>query len=154
MLQGGFERLANRGHDPVIVLTYWRRTCLFGWIEREESSGRTTGPTRPFCRSVIGDADIITETLDLPYRPRELGAHIDDEIEEFTLHYINEYTVPCANCGYRIEIEKGDRNELIYCLCGYRFCCKCDEAKEECCCQDNTHSECSTCYDSTDDGEE
>lgn len=126
MLQGRFERLANRGRDPVIVLTYRCRTCLFGWIEREESSGRITGPTRPFCRSVIGDEDIITETLGLPYRPRELGARIDDEIEEFMLHYINEYTVPCANCGYRIE--KGDGNELIYCLCGYRFCCKCDKA--------------------------
>jgi hypothetical protein len=72
------------------------RRCLDGWIEREESSGKTTGPTCPFCCLVIGNKDIMT-ILDQPFQPREMVAHDNDEIDEFTLHYANKYTVSCAD---------------------------------------------------------
>jgi hypothetical protein len=110
-------------------------TCLVRWMEREESSGRDAGPTCPFCRVAICEGDVM-RILGRPFHPCT-GAAVreatdDDEIDELTLHWINQNTVPCANCWFRIEKEDGC--DLMECLCGYRFCYKCGAAGGVCNC--------------------
>jgi hypothetical protein len=109
------------------------RMCLARWIDREEASGRTSGPTCPFCRLAIGEEDVL-KILDRPFQPREAtaGETPIDEVDEFTLHWINENTVPCGMCGYRVE--KSDGCDLIECLCGFRFCYRCGAADGRCRC--------------------
>ena len=86
-------------------------TCLVKWMNGEERSGRTTGPTCPFCRIVICNEDVV-RVLGRPFQPREAishkGAPTYDEVDEFTL-------VPCAMCGYRIEKIIGC--DKVECLC-------------------------------------
>ena len=110
--------------------------CLVRWMESEESSGRSdTGPTCPFCRVAICEGDV-TRILGRPFHPRTGSAvheaTVDDVIDELTLHWINQNTVPCAFCGFRIEKEDGC--DLMECLCGYRFCYKCGAAGGVCNC--------------------
>ena len=110
-------------------------TCLVRWMNGEECSGRATGPTCPFCRIVISDEDVV-RVLGRPFQPREVVSHTEpptnDEVDEFTLHWINEHTVQCAMCGYRIE--KSDGCDKVECLCGYRFCYRCGAADAICDC--------------------
>ncbi|KAL3764044.1 hypothetical protein ACHAW5_003993 [Stephanodiscus triporus] len=68
--------------------------CLVRWMEREESSGRDEGPTCPFCRLPIRQEDVV-RILGRPFH--SCGATVreatdDDEIDEFTLHWINQNT--------------------------------------------------------------
>ena len=78
--------------------------CLIRWVERTESSGRlNVGPTCPFCRVGISECDVL-RLMGRTYRPRipedaavEGGTSVvddddDDEIDELTLHWINEHT--------------------------------------------------------------
>ena len=110
-------------------------TCFVRWTNEEECSGRTAGPTCPFCRIVISDDDVV-RVLGRPFQPRKAINHAEvptnDEVDEFTLHWINEHTVPCAMCGYRIE--KSDGCDKVECLCGYRFCYRCGAANGICDC--------------------
>eukprot|EP01083_Nonionella_stella_P104553 299830_1 len=114
------------------------KSCLTKWIEREEASGQATPPTCPFCRATVAKKDIF-KILGRPFKPR--GAHTNapngngDEVDELTLHWINDYTVPCRGCGSRIEKESGC--DLIECLCGYRFCYGCGVAGGMCGCNPN-----------------
>mmetsp|Transcript_23187 Transcript_23187/g.37634 ORF Transcript_23187/g.37634 Transcript_23187/m.37634 type:complete len:434 (-) Transcript_23187:147-1448(-) len=115
------------------------RSCLCKWIKKEEASGQTTPPTCPFCRSAIGEEDVLV-ILGRLFQPREkLASHPegDGEIDELTLHWINEHTVPCGACGSLIE--KTDGCDKIECLCGYRFCYSCGLPGGNCGC-DPGHS--------------
>jgi hypothetical protein len=79
-----------------------------------------------------------------PYRPRmtedaavgEVSVVDDDEdeIDELTLHWINEHTKACPYCGNRVE--KSDGCDHMECLCGYQFCYSCGGAYGRCECCD------------------
>ena len=81
--------------DAAVVLSACQHrscgVCLLRWMEREESSGRDTGPTCPFCRMAIREGDIL-RVMGRPFCPRIVAA--DDEIDELTLHWINQNTMP------------------------------------------------------------
>lgn len=106
--------------------------CLIRWIEKEEASGQEA-PACPICRVQI-DEDDVCQIIGRPFAPRELGSEESnsEEIDEFTLHWLNENTVLCQGCGSRIEKESGC--DLIECLCGYRFCYKCNAPGGRCDC--------------------
>ncbi|KAL3808361.1 hypothetical protein ACHAXA_003849 [Cyclostephanos tholiformis] len=114
-------------------------TCLVRWMEREETSGRcdVEGPTCPFCRVVIRECDVV-RLMDRPFRPRmeetagREEAYVGDEIDELTLHWINQNTTPCPFCGNRVE--KSDGCDHMVCLCGYQFCYSCGGAYGRCRC--------------------
>ena len=101
------------------------------WVEREEASGQSTPPICPFCRSNISDEDV-QAILGRPFQPRETEMADDEEMDELTLQWLNEHTMPCRGCGSRIEKESGC--PLIECLCGYRFCFSCGVAGGQCDC--------------------
>ena len=42
------------------------KMCLARWIEREEETGRPSGPTCPFCRMVIAEKDV-AKIMDRPH---------------------------------------------------------------------------------------
>ena len=102
------------------------------WIEKEETSGQEA-PTCPICRVNI-DEDDVCQIIGRSFKPRELGPEEanSEEIDEFTLHWLNENTTLCQGCGSRIEKESGC--DLIECLCGYRFCYNCNAPGGRCDC--------------------
>ena len=112
-------------------------TCLVRWIDREEVSGRTSGPTCPFCRVAICDEDVL-RILDRPFQPRAKtcadneATGSDDEIDELTLHWINQNTMPCRVCGNRVE--RSDGCDHMECLCGHQFCYRCGGSYGSCRC--------------------
>ena len=95
-------------------------SCLVRWIEKEETSGQEA-PTCPVCRVNIDENDV-HQIMGRSFEPRGVGVEEanNEEIDEFTLHWLNENTTLCQGCGSRIEKESGCN--LIECLCGYRFC--------------------------------
>mmetsp|Transcript_10105 Transcript_10105/g.18206 ORF Transcript_10105/g.18206 Transcript_10105/m.18206 type:complete len:331 (-) Transcript_10105:179-1171(-) len=133
-----YEEDLSAPPTPGVILSTCRhhscRACMVKWIEREEASGQARPPTCPFCRSTIIEEDVLT-ILGRPFQPRQATANNpngDDEIDELTLQWINEHTLPCGGCGSLIEKESGC--DLIECLCGYRFCFSCGVAGGECPC--------------------
>ncbi|KAK1735766.1 hypothetical protein QTG54_013472 [Skeletonema marinoi] len=108
--------------------------CLVRWIEKEETSGQEA-PTCPICRVDIEDEDV-HQIIGRSFEPR--GKIMDEanseEIDEFTLHWLNENTALCEGCGSRIEKESGCN--LIECLCGYRFCYHCNAPGGRCECNE------------------
>ena len=110
-------------------------TCLIRWIDREELSGRRDmGPTCPFCRVTISECDVL-RLMGRPFFPRMEEAAVGDEIDEFTLHWINQNTTPCPFCGIRVEKSGGD--DRVECLCGRQFCYSCGGAYGRCECNPN-----------------
>ena len=125
--------------DAAVVLSACQHrscgACLVRWMEREESSGRDAGPTCPFCRMAIHEGDVL-RAMGRPFCPR-IDAMVreatgDDEIDEFTLHWINQNTMPCPFCENRVE--KSDGCDHMECLCGYQFCYRCGGAYGRCRC--------------------
>mmetsp|Transcript_3317 Transcript_3317/g.5554 ORF Transcript_3317/g.5554 Transcript_3317/m.5554 type:complete len:361 (+) Transcript_3317:97-1179(+) len=108
--------------------------CLVRWIEKEETLGQEA-PTCPICRVNIEDEDV-RRIIGRSFEPR--GKVMDEanseEIDEFTLHWLNENTALCEGCGSRIEKESGCN--LIECLCGYRFCYHCNAPGGRCECNE------------------
>ncbi len=106
--------------------------CLVKWIEKEETS-RQEAPTCPLCRVNIDENDV-DHIIGRSFQPRELGSEEanSEEIDELTLHWLNENTALCQGCGSRIEKESGC--DLIECLCGYRFCYNCGAPGGRCDC--------------------
>ena len=101
------------------------KSCLVKWIEKAESSGKTTPPTCPFCRLAINEDDVFA-ILGRSFQPRQRATketHFEDEIDDLTLEWLNEHTVLCQGCGSHVEKESGC--DLIECLCGWRFCYSC-----------------------------
>ena len=49
------------------------RMCLVRWMDTEDASGRTSGPTCPFCHRTIGKEDIL-KILGRTFQPREAAA--------------------------------------------------------------------------------
>eukprot|EP00986_Skeletonema_menzelii_P013116 scaffold7470_cov140-Skeletonema_menzelii.AAC.4 len=109
-------------------------SCLVRWIEKEETSGQES-PTCPICRIYIEEDDV-HEIIGRSFEPREVGVEEanSEEIDEFTVHWLNENTVLCQGCGSRIEKESGC--DLIECLCGYRFCYQCNATGGRCECNE------------------
>jgi len=108
--------------------------CLVRWIEKEETAGQEA-PRCPICRVIISEDDVY-QIIGRPYEPRVVGLEEanNEEIDEFTLHWLNENTVLCHGCGSRIEKESGC--DLIECLCGYRFCYQCNSPGGRCECNE------------------
>jgi hypothetical protein len=74
-----------------------------------------------------------------PFHPRKGQADAvreatesEDEIDELTLHWINQNTMPCRVCGNRVERSEGC--DYIECLCGHQFCYRCGKAYVACRC--------------------
>ena len=107
-------------------------SCLVRWIEKEETSGQEA-PTCPVCRVNIDENDV-HRIMGRSFEPREVDLEEanSEEIDEFTLHWLNENTTLCQGCGSRIEKESGCN--LIECLCGYRFCYQCNAPGGRCEC--------------------
>ena len=113
-------------------------SCFVKWINREEASKCTARPTCPFCRVDIDDGDIL-RVMGRPFHPRKGQADAvreatesEDEIDELTLHWINQNTMPCRVCGNRVERSEGC--DYIECLCGHQFCYRCGDAYVACHC--------------------
>lgn len=129
--------------DAVVLSTcqHWScGACLVRWMEKEESSGRDTGPTCPFCRMAIHEGDIL-RVMGRPFCQRmeaTVGeATGDDEIDDLTLHWISQNTMPCPFCQNRIE--RSDGCDHMECLCGYQFCYCCGGAYGRCRCESPGH---------------
>ncbi len=75
---------------------------------------------RPF-HPRMGQADAVREATES-----------EDEIDELTLHWINQNTMPSRVCGNRVERSEGC--DYIECLCGHQFCYRCGEAYVACRC--------------------
>ena len=77
------------------------------WIEKEETSGQEAS-TCPICRVNI-DEDDVHRIIGRSFEPRkvEVEEANSEEIDEFTLHWLNENTTLCKGCGSRIEKESG-----------------------------------------------
>lgn len=113
------------------------RACIGKWIEKQESSGKADSPTCPFCRVNIQDYEVIS-ILGRSFNQRKGPAGLgNDEIDELTLHWLNEQTTLCPGCGSRIE--KTDGCDHMTCLCGYEFCYQCGET--HCLCDDEGDEE-------------
>jgi hypothetical protein len=108
--------------------------CLVRWIEKEETAGQEA-PTCPICRVIINEDDVY-KFIGRLFAPREVGLEEanSEEIDDFTLHWLNVNTVLCQGCGSRIEKESGC--DLIECLCGYRFCYQCNSPGGRCECNE------------------
>ena len=113
-------------------------TCFVKWINREDASGRTARPTCPFFRADIDDGDIL-RVMGRPFHPRmgqadavREATESEDEIDELTLHWINQNTMPCRVRGNRVERNEGC--DYIECLCGHQFCYRCGDAYVACRC--------------------
>ena len=125
--------------DAAVVLSACQHrscgACLVRWTEKEESSGRDTGPTCLFCRMAIHEGDIL-RVMGRPFCPRMEAAvgeaTEDDEIDDLTLHWISQNTMPCPFCQNRVE--KSDGCDHMECLCGYQFCYRCGGAYGRCLC--------------------
>lgn len=112
------------------------KSCMVRWLEREESSGQGRPPTCPFCRSAARDRDVIA-ILGRPFESKRATGDGpnnggEEEVDELTMQWLDEHTVPCGVCGSRIEKESGC--DKIECLCGYRFCFRCGAANARCAC--------------------
>lgn len=135
-----FEETDSRspsGNNVVVLSTckhHSCRTCLVKWIQKEEASGQTKPPTCPFCRSSICNKDVQV-VLGRPFKPRQPRAEAsfdDDEMDDLTMQWLGEHTVPCRGCGS--HIEKKDGCNLLECLCGFRFCYGCGAVGGDCEC--------------------
>jgi len=130
--------------DAAVILSACQHrscgACLVRWTEKEESSGRDTGPTCPFCRMAIHEGDIL-RVVGRPFCPRMEAAvgeaTEDDEIDDLTLHWISQNTMPCPFCQNRVE--KSDGCDHMECLCGYQFCYRCGGAYGRCRCVSPGH---------------
>ena len=130
--------------DAAVILSACQHrscgACLVRWTEKEESSGRDTGPTCPFCRMAIHEGDIL-RVMGRPFCPRMEAAvgeaTDDDEIDDLTLHWISQNTMPCPFCQNRVE--KSDGCDHMECLCGYQFCYRCGGAYGRCRCVSPGH---------------
>ena len=115
-------------------------SCMVKWIEKEEASGQNTLPTCPFCRVNMTEQDIMS-ILKRPFQPKRASpAQASDEadLDELTLHWLNEHTVPCQSCGARIEKIEGGC-DMMECLCGWRFCYRCGSQGANCSCTPAHH---------------
>ena len=106
--------------------------CLKTWIEKEEAAGEEA-PKCPTCRVHMCEGDV-HRIIARSYERRVLNSAEanSNEIDEFTLHWLNTNTVLCRGCGSRIEKVSGCN--LIECLCGYRFCYLCQSPGGRCGC--------------------
>ena len=111
------------------------RACLINWFEKGESLGHT--PTCPFCRLPVSERDL-TFVLGRSFRPRPPGRSAsnasffgDEEIDDMTLQWLEDRTVPCPGCESRVE-KTGGCNTMTR-LCGYQFCYSCHRSPSERC---------------------
>mmetsp|Transcript_9610 Transcript_9610/g.20679 ORF Transcript_9610/g.20679 Transcript_9610/m.20679 type:complete len:408 (-) Transcript_9610:117-1340(-) len=115
--------------------------CMTKWVEKEEASGRLTPPKCPFCRIEMDGEDVVA-IMGRPFQPRDASADpnvIDEgELDELTMHWLNEQTQPCPSCGARIEKLEGGC-DMMECLCGYRFCYGCGSQGATCSCTPSNH---------------
>eukprot|EP00985_Skeletonema_marinoi_P006916 scaffold3024_cov115-Skeletonema_marinoi.AAC.2 len=126
---------ASTSTEGIVLTTCQHQSCkpcLVKWIEKEETSGQEAS-TCPICRVNI-DEDDVHRIIGRSFEPRkvEVEEANSEEIDEFTLHWLNENTTLCQGCGSRIEKESGCN--LIECLCGYRFCYQCSAPGGRCSC--------------------
>jgi len=126
---------ASTSTEGIVLTTCQHQSCkpcLVKWIEKEETSGQEAS-TCPICRVNI-DEDDVHRIIGRYFEPRkvEVEEANSEEIDEFTLHWLNENTTLCQGCGSRIEKESGCN--LIECLCGYRFCYQCNAPGGKCNC--------------------
>ena len=124
------------------------KDCLIKWIEKEESSGRSSLPTCPFCRVALTENDT-GAILGRPYKPQASTATAPDEtqVDDLTLQWLQEHTKLCPRCGARIEKLQGGC-DMMECLCGCRFCYGCGSPNAQCPCTPAHHC----FYDNITDG--
>ena len=115
------------------------KDCLIKWIEKEESSGRSSLPTCPFCRVALTENDT-GAILGRPYKPQASSATAPDEtqVDDLTLQWLQEHTKLCPRCGARIEKLQGGC-DMMECLCGCRFCYGCGSPNAQCPCTPAHH---------------
>ena len=88
--------------DAAVVLSACQHrscgACLVRWTEKEESSGRDTGPTCPFCRMAIHEGDIL-RVMGRPFCPRMEAAvgeaTGDDEMKSMISRSIGSAKTRC-----------------------------------------------------------
>lgn len=114
--------------------------CILKWIQREENSGQSV-TTCPFCRLELS-SDETSAILGRPYQPNLGRRNIDgtdDEIDELTSQWLDQYTKSCPSCQARIQKSSNNDCDLMECLCGYRFCFNCGAQGGSCGCTPATH---------------
>jgi len=127
--------------EDTIALTFCRhescKSCMSQWLAKEESRGSTMA-TCPFCRASLSDNDVIA-ILGRQLKPvvaraasslEQQGIVVEDEVDELSLHWLEEHTKQCRGCGARIQKKDGCNH--MTCRCGYEFCynCGCPVDKE------------------------
>lgn len=116
--------------------------CMVQWVTNQESSGRTTPPICPFCRVELSEPDVLL-LLGRPFQPKgslnsTSSRPVEEEMDELTLHLLQEQTRQCTSCGAYIEKVPGGC-DLMECLCGYRFCYNCGKPGGTCSCTPSHH---------------
>jgi hypothetical protein len=81
----------------------------------------------------------ILELLGRHFQPRTGTVNGTDEAEmdDLTLHWLQEQTRLCPSCGVRIQKIEGC--DLMECMCGYRFCYRCGSQGAQCSCTPLNH---------------
>jgi hypothetical protein len=102
------------------------KSCMSRWLAKEESKGSNMA-TCPLCRAKLSDDDIVA-ILGRQLKPVlsyaasfEQQYHL--EVDDLTLHWLEENTKLCRGCGARIQ--KVDGCNFMRCNCSYEFCYNC-----------------------------
>jgi len=103
------------------------------WIEQIEASGQQELPACPFCRQQMMSQDMLA-ILGRSFQPRA-GSSSAAELDELSMFWLQQFTRSCRGCGSRIEKIEGC--DLMECLCGYRFCYRCQSQGAQCSCPDS-----------------
>mmetsp|Transcript_8142 Transcript_8142/g.11842 ORF Transcript_8142/g.11842 Transcript_8142/m.11842 type:complete len:239 (-) Transcript_8142:1634-2350(-) len=113
--------------------------CIVKWIHTEESAGQSQS-TCPFCRMKLPEEET-SLLLGRPFESFAVKENVghDEEIDEFTLSWLEQNTKSCPRCRAYIQKAFDYDCDLMECLCGNRFCFHCGSQGGRCDCVPQYH---------------